>query len=307
MKKSMAGYFKDRRTATIPGLSRYDESLRAAQYKEFMKTPFYDFQLFVLPPLEFLALEVSKRFSKSWGRPTADLITLTGIFLMAEAFDWTVGETLRRLKSDNFVQMGLGIPENPTDNECIVSERTFCDFRKKFKEVDRPWLAALSITKHFSGVYCVKVEVVRLDSTPVRSNVKDLATRGALFQERLAFFVRECAKAYPEAERDLDPEIRNSRDRSLLVGCDPFAQAPRKAKRRLLGQMARDAAAIVGQFRFDPCANGLSSFRSLKRQLPEQCVAVPGTDCAGPAVLLKYSKEVAADSLQTPHDTGVAY
>ncbi|MDR1314201.1 MAG: hypothetical protein LBQ12_11040 [Deltaproteobacteria bacterium] len=107
------------------------------------------------------------------------------------------------------------------------------------------------------------------------------------------------------AEHGLDTEIWRRRDRRLLVGYDPFAQASRKDRRRMLGQMARDLGTVVGEFRNDPPVYGLSSFRSLKRQLPKQCVAFPGNDCGGPAVLLKDSKEVSADSLQTPLDTGL--
>ncbi|MDR1314200.1 MAG: transposase [Deltaproteobacteria bacterium] len=135
----------------------------------------------MLPPLSRPAPEIGKRFSKSWGRPTADLVTLTGSLLMAETFDWTVEESLTRLKSDVCVQMALGLPENPTDKECVVSERTYYEFRKKFLEANGPWLAALSITRHLCEVYCVEAEIVRLDSSDVRSNVKGPPHQGRAF------------------------------------------------------------------------------------------------------------------------------
>ncbi|MDR1313973.1 MAG: hypothetical protein LBQ12_09825 [Deltaproteobacteria bacterium] len=89
-----------------------------------------------------------------------------------------------------------------------------------------------------------------------------------------------------------------------MAGCDCFAQAKRKEKRRLLGQTVADVEAIVGEFWHDSCVNAQPSFRSLKRQLPGQRVAASGADGGWPAVLLGDSWEAAADSLQAPHDTG---
>jgi hypothetical protein len=86
-----------------------------------------------------------------------------------------------RLLSAHFVQMALGLSENSTDRECVVSERTFYDFRKKFQEVDGPWLVALSITSYLCDMYSVEVEVVHFDSSDVRSNVKNLSSRGRTF------------------------------------------------------------------------------------------------------------------------------
>ncbi|MDR1313974.1 MAG: hypothetical protein LBQ12_09830 [Deltaproteobacteria bacterium] len=178
----MAVYFEDWRIAKLPGMSRYDDPSKAAQYEYFKKTPFYDILLFVLPALPGMALEAGKLFSKFWGRPTADLVTLTGRCLMAEAFDWTAEEPIRRLASDMFVQMALNLPENPTDRERVVSERTRYDFRKKFQEAGGPRLAALSLTSRLNNLYCVEAKAVRLDSSDVRSDAKGLAAGGALFQ-----------------------------------------------------------------------------------------------------------------------------
>ncbi|MDR1080477.1 MAG: hypothetical protein LBQ79_05855, partial [Deltaproteobacteria bacterium] len=59
MSKDMSGYFRDRRISPLPGFDRYDDPLRGRHLEKYMKTPLYDFQLFVLPVLPELAQAVS--------------------------------------------------------------------------------------------------------------------------------------------------------------------------------------------------------------------------------------------------------
>jgi hypothetical protein len=215
-----------------------------------------------------------------------------------------VKETLGRVRSDTDVHRALGLGCDPSDRECVISESTFYDFRDKFPEVDGPRRAALLTTKHFCQMYCVEVKVVRYDSTYVMSNIRDLNTGGALFRECLFCSVRELLRAFPGAERELAPEIRNRYDRSGKIGYDPFAQACRRDKPGILRRMAGDVEAIVRQFRFDPRVYGQIWFGILKRLLREQCSAVPGPDGGGPTVMLRDSRDIAADSLRSPYDTG---
>jgi hypothetical protein len=186
----------------------------------------------------------------------------------------------------------------------VISERTFHDFRDKFVEVDGPCLAALLTTKHFCETNCVEVKVIRLDSTDVRSDIRDLNIGGALFQECLFHSVRELLKAFPEAELEPAPEIRNRYDRSGKIGCPPFARASRKDKLRILHRMEGDVESIVWQFRFDPRACSQHRFGILERLLSERCSEFPGAD-GGWA--LRDSRHIDADSLQSPCDTWATY
>ncbi|MDR1080143.1 MAG: transposase, partial [Deltaproteobacteria bacterium] len=235
----------------------------------------------MLPVLPELAQAVSSLYDRSAGRPSSDLVTMTGANILGETFDWTVKETLGRVRSDTEVHRALGLGCDPSDRKCVISENTFYDFRDKFPEVDGPWHAAMLTTKHFCQTYSAEVKVVRFDSTDVRSNIRDLNTRGALFQECLFYSVRELLRAFPGAEHELAPEIRNRYDRSRKIGYDPFAQASRGDKPCILHRMAGDVESIVRQFRFIPASTASPGSGSSKGFSASSAPRSPARTAAG--------------------------
>jgi hypothetical protein len=174
-------------------------------------------------------MELSMQYDGSNRRPTKDLVTQIWAWCLEEMNDWTVRDTVRMVRGDRDTQWALGLPENPTNECCLLKEKSFYDFRNKFVDIDGPPLGAKAIVSNFCKEHCTKIKIVRLDATYVLPNIAN-RSRGGLFQEFLRFSVREHPKAFPEGKGRLDRECLNRYDESRKVGYDRYGQAKAKEK-----------------------------------------------------------------------------
>ncbi|MDR1035407.1 MAG: hypothetical protein LBT40_02170 [Deltaproteobacteria bacterium] len=303
----MTTYFADRRVRGIPGLQSLNDPSRVKIRAAYEARIYCTFELFILPLLPELALLVASRYCQDNGRPTTDLETLTGLYILMVMMDWTVETALERIQEPSGrIHRALGLPENPTDADIMFSVRTFYQFMKNFQEVDGPSQAFLKITLFILKKFNVDVRIVRMDSTDVESNIRDLR-RHQLIRVTVQLFMREFGRAYPSWLGELDRGLRGRFDDSRKIGYDPLGQMDKEKRTVATEQMPRDAVSLVRRFRHDPNFWGMDSFRSLARLVREQCEVVPGADGGEPAVRLKEPGDVGSNSLQSPHDTGVTY
>ncbi|MDR1037401.1 MAG: transposase, partial [Deltaproteobacteria bacterium] len=152
----------------------------------------------------------------------------------------------------------------------------------------------------------VSTLIIRIDSTYVRPNIKVL-NRGGLFRATVSLFLRNLAREMPMYVGELDRRLRARYDESLKIGYDPLEQAKPAKRYRMLTVMAREAEFLVGRFRHDPNVYGMETFKILGRLVREQVVVLPAGEGRDREVLLKDPRDVAADSLQSPFDTGATY
>jgi hypothetical protein len=193
-----------------------------------------------------------------------------------------------------------------SDEFCLLKESSFYDFRNKFVDIDGPLLGAKAIVSHFCKEHCTKIKIARLDATYVLPNIAN-RSRGGLFQEFLRFSVREHLKAFPEGKGGLDQECLNRYDESRKVGNDRYSQAKAKEKPLIREQMARDAESFVRRFRYDPRVYCHPNFKILRMFVREKCDVLSCPDGGEPEFRVKDPRDLAADSLQNPHDTGATY
>jgi len=175
-------------------------------------------------------------------------------------------------------------------------------------------LAFEEMTDRIIQVMGIRTEKQRLDSTHIISNIAML-TRLGLFCETIRVFLSNLRKEHPRLFERVPAGLRG---RYLKEDGSPTAYGDARSgqSRRRLEVCARDVYRLHAMLRGTAAAK-LEAYQLLDRLLREQCEVVPGStkgrdddDDAGEGyapVQVKEPKDVASDSLQTPHDPDVTY
>ncbi|MDR1656737.1 MAG: transposase, partial [Deltaproteobacteria bacterium] len=91
------------------------------------------FKLKILPSLPVSLL--IPFFKANIGRPSKDILTMLGVYILQEMWDYTDSEVLRHLKYDDCFKWALDIQEL-NDTTLYVSPKTLYNFRLLIKEND---------------------------------------------------------------------------------------------------------------------------------------------------------------------------
>jgi hypothetical protein len=302
----MSSHCNDPRIRPLPGLGFVDDPSNLWRQEIYENSVFHVFELRMLPVLPMLALQLSSR-RHSWnGRRSKDLVTMIGLYLIQDLLNWTGAKAVEALVFHPFLHRALGLPANPSREESHVCEKTYYTFRENFLAVDGPWLAWLSVTFHLLKTFGVDVTTVRLDSSKVQSNIKVL-TRCGLIRETVSLFLMALGRERPGLYRELDRALRARNSKAEKDGRDPYAQASLERRKEMLILAARDAEALVGRFRHDPAAYPWTASGPSRGSCASSARGMPRADGGEPGVTLREAGDVAADSLQSPCDTGATY
>lgn len=245
------------------------------------------------------------------GRPNKPVQTVVGVLILKEIEDLTDMQALYRLDFDLGWHMALDLePE-----EAHLCQKTLHNFRTRLMGDDRARVLFTDMVAKILAALGIDTSSQRLDSTHVVSNIARL-TRLRLFCETLRVFLKALKRTSKRKYRSV-PETLRRRYLKDDGEDSSYDDARSTEARRRLAVCARDTWRLVDRFRKDRVGSKLESFALLRRLLEEQCEIVkkrqkPEPDDADARegavpVLVKESREVGSDSMQSPHDPDVTY
>ena len=173
-----------------------------------------------------------------------------------------------------------------------------------------------ALTARLTKALGIRTAHQRMDSTHILSRMA-LLSRLQLFSETLRLVLRGLAHEEPTVPARVSAAVRRRYLTEAGEATD-YDDAPSSEARRRIGVAARDAWRVQDALRGAPVSAAMAAHLALlDRLLQEQCVvtatpALPQPDDADAAeppvpVALKPAKEVAANTLQTPHDPDATY
>ena len=289
----------DQRTL-FPGLSNGDND-KAVQLLLSGWAGFFRAKIF--PMLD--TSQVEEKYCGNNGRATMNLTTLLGLYVLQQYFDLTDEEALIRLAGDITFHLALHI-DYMSDKNVYCCPKTYWTFKKKLNSTNNVEQIVNDIINKFISEFNVDTTCVRIDSTHLNSNMKNMR-RAEIFHAVLKNFLRDLNKASEGDLALLDTELVQ-RYLKTQSSYEYFNQVKPSETRRKLEQMARDIFEILEVFEGREQVTGMKAYLLLKRVFGEQCKIVP-VEGEGEETLvaLKEPKEVRSDSLQNPSDPDAGY
>lgn len=266
------------------------------------------FRRYALPLID--ESQFAEFYCQDNGAPNKPVQIVLGTLILKDLFDLTDLQALEQLEFNLLWQHALRL--QPT--EAHLCQKTLHNFRARLMASDGGKLVFTSATDSILGLLGTVVSRQRLDSTQILSNIARL-TRLGLFCETIRKFLRSLRnhhrrlfKRVPAGllSRYLKLEEGELKDTAYQDVCSSRGLAR-------LEVCARDVWRLLDRFGGTKAAS-LDAFGLLQRLLDEQCDVVEQYSAAdedraeGEApVVVKNPKEVASDSLQSPHDPDVTY
>lgn len=222
--------------------------------------------------LELLpARELGAHFHQTLGQPTKELYSVIGLLFIKEFQSWTPSEAAWAYMCHSDIQYALNLEPGPQS----MCPRTIERYEKLLREDDLAAQVMHAVTTHLAAVLELKVELQRLDSTHVFS---DMATFGRtrLMGVAIKRFLTQVKRHAAENYACLPEELRRRYEPSEhqlfgKTGTDAAGRA------RLRQQVAEDMHLLVERFANDPAMVQRTSYQSLVTIFGQQCVVESGT------------------------------
>lgn len=250
---------------------------------------YHTFRKDILPniPIHFFA----KHFSEEFGRPTKDLQSIVGLFILQALRDMTDLEAVEAYCLNDGFRYALDISRSE-----YLSERSYYYYRAKIlgegAAVFNKILA--SITQRLQ----LDAALQRTDSTMVQTNLARMS-KLELFSTTIKKFLGELRQAHPIIYGRLDQELR---DRYLPTKENSwFASNKPSQYKEILLLAAKDVLSLIAQFKDHPSASQLPSFALLMRLAEEQIVS------NGEEIVVQANKEAKGTAMANPHDPDAHY
>lgn len=247
--------------------------------------------------------KIRKYFDAEYGRPSTEVYTFIGVPILQQIFDLTDKETQSELAFSIAWHYALDIGGSG-DRATYLSLKTIWTARQIMvnEEIDK--LVFEKVTDDLIDSFGVRTDKQRIDSTHIRSNMKNLSRVG-LFAATIGRFL----KAFKvQAPQRYDAEISEDlAERYLGKDGACFSRVKPSKASETLQTLAIDLYQLVNQFREDELICAMESYGLMARLLEEQCeIDDAGGDPDG-KVRLKAPSLIHADSLQNPSDPDAAY
>ena len=235
-------------------------------------------------------------FSCATGRPTKDLHVAIGALILQQLHDLTDAQAVEALALNIAWHYALDLR---SESDAYLCERTLRNYRRRVIDEGLDEVLFRRLTDRLLRVFGIETCRQRLDSTALRSYMRNL-TRLGVVVESIAKFLRELGRRYPGLAEDLDDRWHH---RYLArKGDGGFANTrPTESKRRL-PEAGADLAILVRRFRATEAA-ALTSFQLLERVFAEQFEESK----TGEAPRVRTPKEVPCDNVRNPADPDSSY
>lgn len=243
--------------------------------------------------------ELAPHFSKNFGRPSKDLHVVLGALLLQQLHDLIDAQTVEAIAFNIAWQYALDVC---SEADCYFCERTLRTYRRLVIQHHMDKVLFQSLTGKLIHSVGVNTRKQRIDSTGVRSFMRNL-TRLGILVESMSKFVRELCRTSPLLYQGLDPELWRKYVARTGDGC--FASTtPSQSKCRLL-EAAADIDALLRQF----CpteAVQLDSYHLLERIFEEQCERI--CEASGPSsIQMRDPNAISCDNILNPADPDASY
>ena len=239
--------------------------------------------------------ELAPHFCEDFGRPSKDMFMVLGALILQQLHDLTDKQTVEAVAFNISWHYALDI-RNADD--AYICERTLRNYRRLVIEKDLDQVVFRTLTDRLITTVGVDTRKQRIDSTALRSAMRNL-TRLGILVETTSKFLRELKRVYPQLH--IDPELWRKYVDRKGEGC--FAHtAPSESKRRL-PEAARDVYALITHFHRSEAAT-LDSFQLLEQIFDEQCDV---NEDAGDPVVIKPPKQIGCNNIHSPADPDASY
>jgi hypothetical protein len=250
---------------------------------------YYTFRKEILPniPIHFF----TKHFSEEFGRPTKDLQSIIGLFILQALRDMTDLEAIEAYCFNDTFRYALDISRSE-----YLSERAYYYYRAKIMGEGGTVFNKIlgSITKRLQ----LDAAIQRTDSTMVQTNLARMS-KLELFSTSIKKYLGELKKTHLIIFGRLDQGLR---DRYLPAKDNNwFANNKPSQYKELLLLAATDVLDLVERFKDHPSAGKLPSFALLERLAKEQIVK------NGEEVVVQVNQETKGAAMTNPHDPDAHY
>lgn len=252
---------------------------------------FRDFLLKRLPVKELIP-----HFRDGFGRPSKDLFVALGALILQQLHDLTDQQTSEAVSLNIAWHYALDIRQ---ESDAYLCERTLRNYRRRVLGLGLDVVLFRSLTDQLISAVGVDTSKQRLDSTAVRSAIRNL-TRLGILVETISKFLRELKRKLPEQYAAVDAEIVRKYVERQGDGC--FADTRPSESKRRLPEAAQDMYVLVQQFR--QTAAQLESFRLLARIFDEQCEVV---NAPAQQVIVRPPRTEDCNTILSPADPDVSY
>lgn len=240
--------------------------------------------------------KLGSNFSGEAGRPTKDLHVAIGALILQQLHDLTDVQAVEALALNIAWHYALDLQ---SESDAYLCERTLRNYRRRVMDEGLDEVLFQRLTDRLLRVFEIETRRQRLDSTALRSYMRNL-TRLGVVVESIAKFLRELGRRCPGLAGDLEDHWH--RRYVARTGAGGFANTrPTESKRRL-PEAGADLATLVSRFRGTEAAD-LSSFQILERVLSEQFEE----STTGAAPRVRRPKEIPCDNVRNPADPDSSY
>jgi len=242
--------------------------------------------------------KIAQHFDEGMGRPTKEIFTVIGALILQQMHDYSDQDITSSIAFNEEWHYALDITEE-SDDDKYICERTLRHYRKILIEEGLDSVLFEKLTDTLIKKFNVDTSKQRIDSTHIRSNMRNLG-RISLFAVTIKKFLNTLKRKYSDLfESLIDSEFASRYLEKESGGC--FSKVKPSDAAKSLQQLAEDLLYLVELFSSNEKIKNLSSYRLLKRLLKEQCNVVDKK------VEIKKPKEVPSDSLQNPSDPDATY
>lgn len=258
-------------------------------HKMLKSSIYYTFRKEILPniPTHFF----TKHFSEEFGRPTKDLQSIIGLFILQAIRDMTDLEAVEAYCLSDGFRYALDISRSE-----YLSERAYYYYRAKVMGEGNTVFNNIlsSITKRLQ----LDTALQRTDSTMVQTNLARMS-KLELFSTSIKKYLGELKKSHLIIFGRLDQGLR---DRYLPAkDHNWFANNKPSQYKQLLISAAKDVLDLVELFKDHPSAGKLPSFALLVRLAKEQIVK------NGEEVVVQVNQDTKGTAMTNPHDPDAHY
>lgn len=248
------------------------------------KSIYHTFRTEIIPniPVNFF----SSHFSADTGRPTKDLQSIVGLFILQALRDMTDLETIEAYSFNDAFRYALDIPRSE-----YLSERSYYYYRAKIMGEGNTVFEKLlqTISKRLS----LDAALQRTDSTMVQTNLASMS-RLELFSSTITKFLGELNKAHSIIYGRVDQILR---DRYMAARENTwFANNKPSQYQEILLLAARDVLTLVEMFKDHASVSKLPSFALLERLVREQI----RIECE--MITVQPNPETTGTAMVNPHD-----
>lgn len=273
-------------------LSLIDDTcwLDVKQANAIKKTVYYTFRQDILPYLPVTMFK--KYFSSDFGRPTKDVQSMLGLFIIQALTDLTDAEAIEAYCFHDTVRYALDL-----DRDAYLAERTYYAYRAKLLGEGNEVFE--QVLERIGKRLNLEHGIQRKDSTLVGTHLKQMS-KLELFRTTIQLFFKELNKRHPIIFSRI-PEVTRERYFPSKDQETWFAAGKPSQYKECLIDAARDVLLLIDRFAQHASVAGLESFQLLQRLAKEQI------HVQDDIVEVTLDKQFKGNALSNPHDPEARY